>query len=245
MPLPREHGAWVMLLLSILTGWLAGRIHDPVAAVAATLAAAGGFLAQAAWMEWRTGKASFRWFAVESALAGAMGIEAMSRGGSRVVAVAVATGTAATLAFLFRIVSANPAGRVSLKAWTAHLWAAGAMGGVAVWIAVAGGSRTDSVELWFSLSANFAAGILLVRAVRAGTPRSHLWLVAWSLLCGIVWAWLGAAAKPAVFLLWLPIPLRWMVSRGWIPVRTGWRELGLLESALGIWTMAWTIAALG
>ena len=234
-----------MLALCIATGWFAGGFCDPMGALAATLAAVAGFLAQAAWMEWRTGKASYRWFAMEAVLASLTGIVAMARGGRGVVVVAVATGTAATLAFLYRMGSANTAGRVSLKAWTAHLWACGAMGGVAVWIAVAGGSRTDSVALWFSLSANFAAGILLVRAVRAGTPRSHLWLVAWSLLCGIVWAWLGGAAKPAIFFLWLPIPLRWMVSRGWIPVRTGWRELGLLESAMGIWTMAWTIAALG
>lgn len=45
-----------MLALSILVGWLAGPLRDGAAASAATLAAVAGFLAQAAWLEWRAGR---------------------------------------------------------------------------------------------------------------------------------------------------------------------------------------------
>lgn len=226
-----------MLSLSLAAGWMAGPVRDPWAAGGATAAGFCVFLAQAAWLE--PPSASRRiWLGLELLLAVPLAATVWIRSGDRSAVWAGVAAAAALWALGWRKVSTNPAGRVALEAWGAHLLAAVSMGFLASWVSVSGGGRADPVRLAFALSSNFAAGVLLVRAVRGG--GGSLPLPGWSLTTALLWCALGEATNPLVLLVWLPVPLRWGLARA--RVAAGWRALGLLETAIGIGVVAGSVA---
>jgi hypothetical protein len=228
-----------MLSLSLLAGWMAGPVRDPWAAAGAAFAAICVFLAQAAWLAPPSVRRRI-WLGLELGLAVPFATIALLRGGhpSGVWGgFAAATGLAA---LMWRRGSTNAAGRVALKAWGAHLLAAFSMGLLASWVAVCGGDGSDPVRLALALSSNFTAGVLLVRALRGGASGGDRALLLWALGVALAWCALGDAARPLALLVWIPLPLRWILAR----IRPGasWRALGLLETALGICMTAGAVA---
>lgn len=232
IPLPREHGAWAMLSLSLLAGWGAGLPRDPRAAGGATLAALGAFLAQAAFLEPPSPAPARRaWLALEILLAALGAGAALWFGDESSRIWAVVASVAGCAACLWRKGASGASGRVGMMAWGAHLLAALALGAVASWVASAGGGATDPLRLGLALSSNFAAGVLLVRALRGGAEGGDLSLLTWSVAVAGAWCALGDFARPLSILLWLPLPARWILAR--MRPGLGWRQLGILETILG------------
>lgn len=240
IPLPREHGAWAMLAISLAAGWWAGGLTAPVLTVSVSVVAA--FLAQAAWLEFRAGRNGALPFLVESAVAaGAFTLAASTN--PRILAAGAVVASAAAAAGILRIRGTNSGGRVGLDSWGAHFAGALALAGVAPLLCAASMEPLDLLRLWLGFAGSFASGVLLVRTLR-GAGASSIPLLVWSLATFNSWLLLGTDAPVAVALAWIPIPLRWLLLGPLRRKRPGWRALGLFETALGAWSALWTIVSM-
>jgi len=240
IPLPREHGAWAMLAISLLAGWWAGGLTPPVLTTSVSVVAA--FLAQAAWLEFRSGRNGALPFLVESSVAaGAFTLAASTS--SAILAVGAIMATVGVAAGILRVRGTNSGGRVGLDSWGAHFAGALALAGVAPLLCAASMEPLDLLRLWLGFAGSFASGVLLVRTLR-GAGASSIPLLVWSLATFNSWLLLGTDAPVAVALAWIPIPLRWLLLGPLRRKRLGWRALGLLETALGAWSALWTIVSM-
>lgn len=226
--LPREHGAWAMLGLSLATGWgLRGTFDLPGALLTAGMVIL--FVAQEAFSK--------------SVSARSMGIVAT---GSVLCALGawsdglhgmIASGVAAILGAVAMLLRERErkSGRVRLLAWKAHLAAAVAMASPALLLGVSVNAR-DAILAMLVTACGFLAGVLVVRARRGGGSERSLWmpLVAFvfvaTMLSGSPLVWVSGMALPARLILW-----RWRPSLGWGSV--GWSEV-----AFGAWTAVFLVA---
>lgn len=227
--LPREHGAWAMLVLSLATGWgLRGTLDLTGALLTAGLVIL---------------------FVGQEGVAKSVSVTSMSvvATGSVLLAVGawcdgiygmIATGVAAILgavAFLLRE-RERTSGRVRLLAWKAHLVAAVAMASP---VAILGGA-TDAMASFlatFLTGCGFVAGVLVVRARRGGGSKASLWLpvvafvvvASFSAVPSI--AWMAALALPGRWILW-----RFRPSLSWRAV--GWSEVAFCAWTAGLVVLA-------
>lgn len=227
IPLPREHGAWAMLGLSLLTGGLTGPSFLPGIAFAAGWCLL--FLAQEAW-DRRSVPAPAPSLAPGLAASGLflLGLSA-TNAPSGYVSLLAAAALTALVALALRARS-RTAGRVPLFAWGPHLASAVAMAAPAGILSIGTYGSTRSLFLWGATAAGFGAGVLAVRVRRTtgtGLPALLVWSLAgtclWLLLAPSLQAWLG----------WLALPARLLQLH--LQPRLGWKEVGWSETALGLW----------
>lgn len=243
LPLPKEHGAWVMTTLALVAGWNAGAAPAGLAAALVVGAVALSLLAQAAWLD---PKAS-RWiWRLEAVFALLLALAAgLASGGSYWVWAGIAGGLGG-LAQVARSGERKGA-RVRLAAYGAHLAGAAALASCAGMVMAArGASLPDIAWVGAVLSLSFGSGVAFVQAVMPGASRSAWPLVFLSLVAaafvGICQTW---DIAPMPHLALLPVFLR----GGAVPLLRrrgiGWKTAGWMETVAGIWTVGWTIGALG
>lgn len=233
-----------MLGISVVAGWCGGGAANPTGAIGATIAAGVGFLAQAAWMAWKSGKGGASALATESVIGSACASFVLLSGGIRTVVAGLVVGFCAATAMAFRNAGSDRGGRVALSAWTAHLAGASAMAGIAVWIASVAAPSSVLPVLGLGLAGSYVAGVLLVRTLRSGQNTSTLPLFAWSVVSVCAWVVVsGGVPSLAAWMAWIPVPLRIAAVPGLRKGKAGWRMLGVLETLLAIWTLVWTLGA--
>lgn len=226
-PLPREHGAWAMLALSLLTGWaLRGRPD------------AQGLLLTGGWVLLFLGQEGLARHGLAPTVllvcgtgAAALGTGALLEGPATLAALGAASALGLVSLALRR--NAGSAGRVPLFAWGPHLMAALTMAAPVALL----GSRLDPTRAAFvatGTALGFGAGVLAVRARRTSRGGA-LALALWSLVA--IPVWILAAPSPLAWAAWFALPLRLVQLR--LQPRLGWKAVGWSETALGLWTALW------
>jgi len=236
IPVPREHGAWVMLGLSGTAGWLASPSGSVVAGVFALAGILAAFFAQAAWL---ARESSGRlWMAEILAAATASSVVGFRQGAGYLL-VCAAVGAVAGLAQWARFRQAK-GGRVRLAAFGSHLAGAASLAGCAAIVGAArGGDLRELLVLWWTLALAFGAGVFLVQATMPGRERSVVGLVVVAAASIATLALVASPGRLHVALALSPILLRCLL----VPVLRrrpiGWKRIGWLETVLGVWTVAW------
>jgi hypothetical protein len=232
-PMPREHGAWVMLYAPLAIGLLA-RPPAPVAALLLVIAATAAFLGQAAAAELATPRprAGALGWALGWGLVLAAAGPALVWLTGRPLLLVLGLPAAALLGLHLRL-KRGPA-RLRLDRHPAgQLLAAGTLvlTGPAAWLA-GGGDPAGAGLLWGACLAAFASGILYVNlrldAVKLGKGLDGpaRWRLGRPLLA--YHAALGAAAIAAC--VWLPLPQAALVVAATLPY--------LVRALLGVWRLA-------
>lgn len=220
--LPREHGAWAMLLLSLATGWgVRGTFDLPGALLTAGLVIL--FVAQEAFS--RSVSATSLGIAATGFVLCAVG--SWNDEPHAMIASAVA-GVLGATALLLRQ-EERKSGKVRLLAWKAHLVAAVAMASP---VAILGGpsDATASIHAAFLTACGFVAGVLVVRARRGGGTEASLW---WPVVAFVVVASFGDVPTLA-WMAALALPARWILWR--VRPSLSWRAVGWSEVAFCAWT---------
>lgn len=242
IPLPREHGAWAMLAISLLAGWRAGGASTT--SFLLSFAVVSAFFAQSAWLDHQAGRCRIQVPLLEASCALAAFLGAVWTSGGAVLpagAVLAAIGLAAGVLRMSEMVGT---GRVRLQAWGAHLLGAMALGGIAPLLASAVLDPMSLLRLWLGIGGSYGAGVLLVQTLR-GTPQTSKPLFGWCAATLAAWWLLGPGPDLiAILLAWSPIPLRLLATPALRRNRTSWRAIGLLETALGAWSALWTVVSL-
>lgn len=220
--LPREHGAWAMLLLSLATGWgVRGTFDLPGALLTVGLVVL--FVAQEAFS--RSVSATSLGIAATGFVLCAVG--AWNDGSNGMIASAVA-GVLGATALLLRQEERN-SGKVRLLAWKAHLVAAVAMASPVAILGVAS-DATTSILACFLTACGFVAGVLVVRARRGGGSEASL---LWPMVAFVVVASFGNLSSLA-WMAALALPGRWVLWR--VRPSLSWRAVGWSEVAFCAWT---------
>lgn len=242
LPLPREHGAWVMTTLALFAGWNVGASPTGMDSLLVTMSVVLAFLAQAAWLD----LAAPRWiWKTESVLSALLSLAVAWRLGAGFALVCALVAGCGLLAQGLRE-RERVAARVRLAAFGAHLAGAAALSGCAALVMA---SRSvplpELIWAWWILGLGFAGGVLFVQAVMPGRHRSVVPLL--MLAC--------AAAITVGFCLWrafegqrtllalVPVFVRVSLVPGLRRRGIAWKTAGWLESAFGIWSVGWLIGA--
>lgn len=213
--MPREHGAWGMLLVPFAVGVAVGGVFDLKVALllASTICV---FLARASWI-----KRQFRWTGLLAALAAA---------------------AAAPLFWVWRLwglagfaaLAAPLAVRPNSAALSMQLLAASGLSltAPAGWYTATGRLEATAFGLWFWNSLYFAGGVLYVRLrlARGGPVWPVLGFYAALLLFGLAWAAAGVISY-GVPVAFAPSAMRAIIGAGRLqrPLRVrrlGWSEMG-------------------
>jgi len=240
LPLPREHGAWVMTALALVAGWNVG--SDPAGwnSVLVTVSVLLGLLAQAAWLD----PCAPRWiWKVEICLSAASILVVSARQGPSFVYVAAAVGALAGMAQWLRERDRVGA-RVRMAAYGAHLAGAGALAGCAALVMAARLVPVDELLwTWWILGLGFGGGVVFVQAVMPGRYRSIVPLLVLSTVAtATIWSCqILSVPLPKTFLALAPVFAR-LAMVSWVR-RHGlsWKATGLLESAFGLWVVLWLV----
>lgn len=266
-PVPREHGAWVMLLAPLAAGLVAARPVDPVAAAALVVAAIAAFLAQnAAALQLRprprAGLAG--WLAIYGGvLAAAGGILLLGPG--RWALFALAAPGAALLALHLRAQAGPVRDRLDRSEAGQLLTAAVlALSAPAAWAVARGALAWPAAALWAVFFVGFASGIVHVtmrlEAVKVRVPKgedafepgvkrrlgrvvvaSHgaLAVAALAVAAGVPAGWMLALA-------FAPFVVRGLgAARGLAPGVPSFKRIGMAEAGLATWLAAWAVAFVG
>lgn len=244
MAVPREHGAWVMLLCSLGLGLWAGRPLAAWAALSVGALVVGGFVLQESWRRRQPGRPS-----------------------PGVVALAATTGAAA-LALLVRRPSLAMAWPLLLGAvlWLAQsgrgrgtlaVQLLGVLGfALPAALGVAASSAADpgrGAALWLADALFYAGAVTNVRMVLTAPRRrrdGESWLrqptVRHNVALGGAMCVLGlalASASPALAPPWLAAAWRVAVGLRWLSHPPALRRVGLWETAWTLWFTLWLAAA--
>lgn len=261
-PVPREHGAWVMLLVPLATGLVAARPVEPVAATALVVAAIAAFLAQnvaALLLRPRAPRGLAAWLGIYGALlAGAGGVLLLGPG--REALLALAAPGLALFALHLRAQAGPVRDRLDRSGAGQILTAAVlALSGPAAWAVTRGGLGWEAAALWGTFFLGFTSGIVHVNMrlaavkVRTAFDRRTRWglgreVVAYHAALALV-ALATASLHPTGWMLALAVAP--YVARGlaaaWrlAPGVPSFKRIGLAEAALAIWLATWTITFLG
>lgn len=237
IPVPREHGAWVMLGLSGAAGWLASPSGSASSGILALAGILGAFFAQAAWL---ARESSGRLWMAEILVAATATAVVGFRQGMVFVWVCAAVGVLAALAQWARFREAK-GGRVRLAAFGSHLAGAASLAGCAAMVGAARGSAQpqELLFLWWTLALAFGAGVFLVQATMPGRERSMVGLVVVAIASIATLSLVAGEDRVHVALAFAPILLRCLL----VPVLRrrpiGWKRTGWLETVFGVWTVAW------
>lgn len=223
--LPREHGAWVMLGLSLGCGWTLRGHLDPA-----------GILLTLGWVLLFLGQEGLarRGPARSTLLVSGSGAVLLGSG-------ALPGDTTTRLALLLTILTGSVAlllrarsrttGRVPLFAWGVHLAAAVAMAAPVALL----GTAADPTKAHFAAALtalNFGAGVLAVRARRDPEAGSRV-LALWSLAGCLQGLLLAPSAWPGL----LVFPVRLLQLR--LQPSLSWKAVGWSETAFGLWVAVW------
>lgn len=220
--LPREHGAWAMLVLSLATGWgVRGTFDLPGALLTVGLVVL--FVAQEAFS--RSVSATSLGIAATGFVLCAVGT--WNDGSHGMIASAVA-GVLGVAALLLRQEERN-SGKVRLLAWKAHMVAAVAMASPVAILGVTS-DATTSILACFLTACGFVAGVLVVRARRGGGSEASL---LWPMVAFVVVASFGEVSSLA-WMAALALPGRWVLWR--VLPSLSWRAVGWSEVAFCAWT---------
>jgi len=237
IPLPREHGAWVMLCLSLLAGGiLAGGNRVGASLLAATLGVLG-FLAQHALREWVAGRVPIRAPLALGGFAGALLLlDSRTAEHWRWIALPLAAGIAAWTLRWYR----SRGGRTRMADLPSHLAGVVALSSLSLLVAMPDSreSALAGLRLWMVLSVQFAIGAMVVHARLTGrsafakaTMLAALVGVAAIYLVDRDARWLSLSLVFAAAALVRSVTL----TRRWPLARVGWSEAvtGLAVCILG------------
>jgi hypothetical protein len=171
---PREHGAYVQLLVPLATALVIG---PSIAGVLFAIAACSAFLAHEALMVARGARGVRRSELDGARAAGRVRLWGTIAVGTTIAAIVHAPRPAvqllAPVALPIALVAIE-ASRRALRTLAGEVLAATALSGAAVPVAASGGlSRTDVVLLWAAWSIGFAATVVVVRDVLANHRRTR------------------------------------------------------------------------
>gem|GEM_PF-3216639 len=242
LPLPREHGAWVMTTLALVAGWNVGGAPAGMYALLVTISVVLAFLAQAAWLE----MAAPRWiWKTESALSAALSLAVVHSLGARFALVCAVVGALGLLAQGLRE-RERVAARVRLAAFGAHLAGAAALSGCAALVLASRAAPLhELVWSWWVLGLGFGGGVVFVQAVMPGKHRSLVplgWLSGFAIGTVCICQYLSFEFLPTLFAL---TPVFARLSLAPLGRRRGmsWKAAGWLETSFGIWTVFWMVKA--
>ncbi len=261
-PVPREHGAWVMLLAPLAAGLVAAAPIEPVAAAALVVAAIAAFLAQnvaALLLRPRAPRTLVAWLGIYGAALVASG-GVLLLGPGRTALLALAAPGLVLFAVHLRAQAGPLRDRLDRSGPGQVLTAAVlSLSGPAAWAVAHGGLGWPAAVLWTMFFLGFTSGILHVNmrlaAVKVRAPFDGA--TRWQLGRDVVGSH-GALALAAVAVA-LVVPAGWLLAVAGAPyvvrgLSAAWRLapgvpsfkcIGLVESALALWLAAWTVAFLG
>lgn len=245
---PREHGAWVMLCGSLLTGLLAAGRVDGLAALAVTVAVLAGFVGQEGFRRLPArGPDNWR-FSVGALALAAIGLGWLVGVRGRVELV----GPLLAAVGLAAVQVAIP------RRWRMGPWAQlAAMGGLTLpaplaFAAVRGSLGWPGWWLWAACWLCFGGSVfnvhmLLVapRADEAG--RAAAWrrnLLALVVQLGLAALLIRGGHGGSAWLLvvaYLPLVLRVVAGRRWLAVPPSLKLVGWTETAFTVWFMVWLV----
>jgi hypothetical protein len=242
VPLPREHGAWVMTTLALVSGWNVGAPPAGGSTLLATFSVVRAFLAQAAWLD----LAAPRWiWKTESVLSALLSLVVAWRLGAGFALVAAVAAGFGLLAQCLRE-RERVAARVRLAAFGAHLAGAAALSGVAA-LVMASRSVPFQQLIWASwiLGLGFGGGVLFVQAIMPGRHRSLVPLLLLACVAAItvgIGFW-QALEGPRTLLALVPVFVRVSLVPRLRRRGLAWKTAGWMETAFGIWSVVWLIGA--
>lgn len=249
-PMPREHGAWIMLFAPLAIGVLAPRGPDAPRAALLVAAALAMFLGQDVirrlWRGQRT-RGLRVWLGIWSSLAAVAGVTLLTTHPSLelvLVGVAGAVLLAVELAF-------ERIGRKAMQKWSDVLAAAGlSLAAPAALMMVDPTRRALAALVWLGCVTYFASSVVHVRLLLAearlrrvgdqAIKRAALPSLAYHLLLGAAVAYVARSLRPdaglAVAVAYAPAVVRglWEVARarGRSP---SLKRAGVLESLYAVW----------
>ena len=261
-PVPREHGAWVMLVAPLAAGLVAAGPVEPLAATALVAAAIAAFLAQnaaALLLRPRAPANAGPWLANYLAVLVPAGVVLLiGPGGPALVALALPG--AALLAWHLRA-QAGPAKDRLDRTGRGQLATAAvlALSGPAAWAVGRGSLGVEAFALWAIFLAGFASGVYHVNMrleavkTRAAFDAATRWRLGREVVVYHVAIGLAAIAAAAL------LPAGWMLLAAAAPyvvrgLLAAWRlapgvpsfkRIGLVETAFAAWLAAWAVAFLG
>ena len=242
LAVPREHGAWVMLLCSLACGLHAGRPVSGWSGAAAAGLVVGSFVLQESWRKRTTGRPTPALVGDAAAVLVAGASLLWSRP-SLGLAWPVLAG-----AVLWQAQAGRARGSVAVQMM-------GVLGfALAAPLAGAAGrlSAADGLRLWATIALYYAGAVTNVRMLLT-TPRRRRddgrWLgqpaVRHNLAMGLIMlvvALTTAGARPAMALAWLAALCRIGAGLYWLRHPPALKRVGLWETGWTLWFSAWLAA---
>ncbi|MFN3429806.1 MAG: YwiC-like family protein [Candidatus Sericytochromatia bacterium] len=261
-PLPREHGAWVMLITPLAIGLAGISPFSPGAAALLVLAVAAAFLAQNAasvLIKPRAPQSTLAWLLVFTAVLAAAGLGLLAMGAWSLLWLALPA--AALFLLHVRLLKGPAAQRLDRTAW-GELLACGALTltGPAAAVVARGTLDATALALWLACLVAFASGVFHVnmRLDAVKVRQAFDGPTRWRLGKGLVAFHLAMSAALALAIALVPGPAAWMALAAYAPFvgRAGWsfvkleqgvpsfKAIGIRETVLTTWFGLWAIALL-
>jgi hypothetical protein len=261
-PLPREHGAWVMLLTPLVVG-LASSPSAALPAGLLAIAAVCAFLAQNAagvLLKPRAPRNTAAWLGLFAGAMAASGL-ALVAGFDRWALLWLALPALGLFGLHLRLLKGPAAARLDRTVW-GGLLAAGALTltGPAALVVARGTLDAPAAGLWLASVAAFASGIVHVNMRLEAVKVREAFTAAtrWRLGRGLVLFHAGLAIALVAAAVCVPGPAGWMALVAFAPLiaRAAWafarlekgvpsfKAIGIRETVLTTWFALWAIALL-
>lgn len=262
-PLPREHGAWVMLYTPLVIGLAGLTPFEPGAATLLLVAVTTAFLAQnvaGVLLKPRAPANAMAWLGIFGALMAVAGLALVA--GLGLWALLWLALPASALFLLHVKLLKGPAAQRLDRTWWGEMLACGALTltGPAAYVAARGTLDAPAVALWLACVAAFASGVFHVnmRLDAVKVREAFTWATRWQLGKGLVAFHAVMAVLLAAGVVLLPGPAGWMALVAYAPflVRAAWsfvklekgvpsfKAIGIRETVLTTWFALWAIALL-
>lgn len=262
-PLPREHGAWVMLVTPLVIGLAGIGAVSPLAAALLVVAVGAAFLAQnaaGAMLKPRAPLTTATWLGIFSAVMAASGLTLVA-GLGRWWLLALALPAAALFLLHVKLLKGPAAARLDRTLW-GELLAAGALTltGPAAAVAATGVLDGRALGLWLAAMVAFASGVFHVnmRLDAVKVRETFSWATRWRLGGGLVAFHAVMMVAIALAVILLPAPAGWLVAAAFVPfvIRAAvsyvrlekgvpsFKAIGIRETVLTTWFALCMIAVL-